>query len=98
MRSAPKARAEALGLAALISLSGCAHAAATGARPVASAAPPPGPAAARVTGSRLPRPVDPVTGRAATESAVKVYTAEELRQTGDPTTAGALRRLDPGAP
>jgi hypothetical protein len=79
----------ALLLAFLGGLSGCAH------TPVAAA-----PATATtptmlVTGSRIPRPVDPITGRVVTESPVRVYSAQELNATGSPSRGGALRLLDP---
>jgi hypothetical protein len=84
-------------LSLLGALAGCAHGRAATASPaVAQAAVTPGaPAAVLVTGSRIPRAVDPLTGRAVTESAVSVYSARELIATGDPDLAGALRRLDP---
>lgn len=70
-------------------LSGCAHTA-VAAAPAATTT-----RTMLVTGSRIPRPVDPVTGRVVTESPVRVYSAEELNATGNPSLGGALRQLDP---
>jgi len=78
-----------LAVTLISALSGCAHVATAG-TPVTAA-----PRTVLVTGSRIPRAVDPVTGRAITESAVRVYSAQELNETGDPSLGGALRRLDP---
>jgi len=84
-------------LSLLAALAGCAHGGAAASSPAAAqaAATPGAPAAVLVTGSRIPRTVDPGTGRAVTESAVKIHSAQELAATGDPDLAGALRRIDP---
>jgi len=84
-------------LSLLAALAGCAHGGAAASSPAAAqaAATPGASATALVTGSRIPRAVNPVTGRAVTESLVTVHTAQEVVATGDPDLAGALRRLDP---
>lgn len=82
-------RPAALLLVFLGGLSGCAHTL-VAAAPATSTAP-----SMLVTGSRIPRPVDPVTGRVVTESPVRVYSAQELNATGSPNLGGALRQLDP---
>lgn len=82
-------RPAALLLVFLGGLSGCAHTS-VAAAPATSTA-----TSMTVTGSRIPRPVDPVTGRVVTESPVRVYPAQELNATGNPNPGGALRQLDP---
>lgn len=79
-------------LVAMGLLAGCAHAPG---RAVLGPAPGP-PATALVTGSRIPQPVDPATGRPLTASSVRIYTSEELVRTGAPDLARALRLLGPG--
>jgi hypothetical protein len=49
-----------------------------------------------VTGSRIPRPIDPATGLPSTISPTRIYRRDQLDSTGrtyDP--AAALRALDP---
>jgi hypothetical protein len=82
-------RPAALLAAFLGALAGCAHA------PVAAA---PSDATAKtmlVTGSRIPRPVDPVTGQVVTLSPVSVYPAQQLGATGRLDLGRALQQLDP---
>jgi hypothetical protein len=71
---------------------GCAH---TPASPVTNDAKP-GTAKVLVTGSRIPRTVDARTGLPSTISPVRIYTREQLGDTGRAYDAGAaLRALDP---
>ena len=51
-----------------------------------------------VTGSRLPQPVDPATGRARTTQAVRVYTMADLARTGVSDLGEALRKATPSRP
>lgn len=48
-----------------------------------------------VTGSRIPRPVDPATGQPQTTDSVRIYTRDRLADTGRFSNLGdALRSLD----
>jgi hypothetical protein len=49
-----------------------------------------------VTGSRIPRPVDPATGQPQTTDSVRIYTRDRFAGTGrNSNLADALRVLDP---
>lgn len=75
------------GLAAAVI--GCAHT--STAVPIAS----PAPAYMIVTGSRLPQPVDALTGYPITPDILSIYTYDDLYRTGYPDAVRALRWLDP---
>lgn len=80
-------------LAALVLAAACAHA-----RAAADATPPEKGPNARVflTGSRIARPVDPVTGLPMTFDPVRIYSRDRLDQSGHgPDLRAALRALDP---
>ncbi len=80
-------------LASLLAVAACAHAPERAAPAAGGPAPP---ERVLVTGSRIPRPVDPRTGRPALLSPVQIHTREELLRTGSSgDLAAALRRLDP---
>jgi hypothetical protein len=49
-----------------------------------------------VTGSRIPRPIDPATGQPQTVDSVRIYTRDRLADTGrNGNLVDALRVLDP---
>jgi hypothetical protein len=49
-----------------------------------------------VTGSRIPRPIDPATGQPQTIDSVRIYSRDRLADTGrNSNLADALRVLDP---
>jgi hypothetical protein len=49
-----------------------------------------------VTGSRIPRPIDPATGQPQTTDSVRIYSRDRLADTGrNSNLADALRVLDP---
>jgi hypothetical protein len=81
-------------LAVLTPLLGCAHALVP---PPPSAGDPADaePAPLVVTGSHLPQRADLSSGLPRTTSPVTVYSSKQLGATGDPSLAGALRRLQP---
>ena len=80
-------------LVSALALAACAHAPERAA-PAADGSPPP--ERVLVTGSRIPRPVDPRTGRPATISPVQIHSREALLQTGSSgDLAAALRKLEP---
>ncbi|MCM2333383.1 MAG: hypothetical protein NDI82_05490 [Anaeromyxobacteraceae bacterium] len=56
------------------------------------------PAQVMVTGSRLPQPVDPSTGRARTTQPIRVYTMDDLARTGMSDLGQALLKATPSRP
>ena len=80
-------------LATLVLAAACAHA-----RTAADAAPPAATPNGRVlvTGSHIPRPVDPATGLPLTADRVRIYGRDRIEQTGHSgDLRAALRDLDP---
>jgi hypothetical protein len=71
---------------------GCAHGAAAPAADKGAV-----PTRALVTGSRIPQPVDPDHPVPVTTSPVRVYTREQVLQTGRPGLGAALADLEPAA-
>jgi len=81
-----------MGASLIVLAAGCAH---TAAAPVAQEEKPKT-ERVLVTGSHIPRTVDQRTGLPATMSPVRIYTRDQLSDTGRANDAGAaLRALDP---
>ena len=84
------ARSTLLAAAAALA-AGCAHTS------TAAAPAPAVPEQATMTGSRVAQPVDPVTGRPTSPSPLRVYSSEDLANTGRTDIGSAVKELDPAA-
>ncbi len=74
-------------------LAACAHGPATA--PAAAADQQRQPEMVLVTGSRIPQRVDTSMGLPATTSPTRIYSHQDLAQTGRPAVGDALRQLGP---